>query len=109
MRLKVTGRNIEVTDSIKNHLNCKMNKTFQGMSESTDVHVSLHVEKYRHIAEVTVKAEGFIIHANEETEDLYITMDSVLEKIDKQLKKHKERAQDLKIKHGTEIKNKLDD
>ena len=108
MRLTVTGRNIEITNAIKNHLDSKVNKAFQGLSDSTDVHVSLHVEKHRHMAEVTVKANGFTVHADEETSDLYITMGRVLEKIGKQLKKHKERTQDLKIKNGFEAKHKLD-
>lgn len=98
MKLTVTGKNIEVTDAIKNYLDSTMNKAFQSIGESTDVHVSLHVEKYRHIAEVTAKTKGFIAYADEETDDLYITMDSVFGKIEKQLKKHKERTQDQKIK-----------
>ena len=107
MKLTVTGRNIEITSAIRNHLDNKLNKTLQGMGQSTDIHVSLHVEKYRHLAEVTVKTKGFTAHADKETNDLYITMDSVLEKIEKQLKKHKEREQDQKIKNGTEVKNNL--
>ena len=85
----------------------KINKTFHGIDENTDIHVSLHVEKHRHMAEVTVKAKGFTAHADKETDDLYLTMNSVLEKIDKQLKKHKKRELDQKIKHGTETKNNL--
>ena len=46
-------------------------------------------------------------YAKEETTNLYTTLDSVLEKIEKQLKKHKEREQDQKIKNGTEVKNNL--
>ena len=107
MRQIITGRNIEITDAIKNRLDRKINKTFHGIGENTDIHVSLHVEKHRHMAEVTVKTKGFTAHANEETDDLYITMDSVLEKIEKQLKKHKRREQDQKIKNGTELKNNL--
>ena len=101
MKLTVTGRNVDITDAIKNHLDSKIKKIFQGMGESTDVHVSFHVEKHRHMAQVTVKTKGFTAHASEETDDLYITMDSVLEKIEKQLKKHKDRAQDQKIKKGS--------
>ena len=109
MKLTVTGRNIEITDAMKNHLNCKMDKTFQGMGGITDVHVSLHTEKHRHMAEVTVKTKGFTAHAEEETDDLYITMGSVLGKIEKQMKKHKERSQDNKVKDGFEAKNNLNE
>ena len=107
MKLTVTGRNIEVTEAIKHHLDSKIDKTFQGMGENTDIHVSLHVEKHRHVAEVTLKTKGFTAHADMETDDLYITVDSVLQKIEKQLKKHKGREQNKKIKNGAEAKNYL--
>ncbi len=109
MKLTVTGRNIEITDAIRSHLDARMNKTIQDLGESADVHISLHVEKHRHMAEVTVKTKGFTVHADEETKDLYMTMDNVLAKIEKQLKKHKERSQDMRIKEGSEAKNKLTD
>jgi putative sigma-54 modulation protein len=109
MKLTVTGRNIEITDAIRSHLDARMNKTIQDLGESADVHISLHVEKHRHMAEVTVKTNGFTVHADEETKDLYMTMDNVLAKIEKQLKKHKERSQDMRIKKGSEAKSKLTD
>ena len=108
MKLKVTGRNIEVTDAIKNHLDKIIDKSFLRLGESTGVHVSLHVEKYRHMAEVTVKTKGFTAHATDETGDLYITMDNAFGKIEKQLKKYKERAEDQKIKNGFVTKNIID-
>jgi len=107
VKLTVTGRNIEITDAMKNHLNYKMDKTFQGMGGITDVHVSLHVEKYRHMSEVTVKTKGLTLHANEATDNLYMTMDGVFGKIEKQLKKHKERTQDLKFKNSSHAKDRL--
>ena len=107
MKLTVTGRNIEITDAIRDHLNGRMSKTIQDLGESADVHISLHVEKHRHMAEITVKAKGCTVHADEETKDLYQTMDNVLAKIEKQLKKNKERSQDMRNKKGSEAKSKL--
>lgn len=109
MKLTITGRNIEITDAINDHLDSKMKKTIQDLGESADVHISLHVEKHRHMAEITVKAKGFTVHADEETKDLYLTMDNVLAKIEKQLRKHKDRAQDLRMKEGSAAKSKLGD
>ena len=104
MKLTVTGRNIEVTDGIRGHLQSKMEKTIHELSEQADVHVSLSVEKYRHFAEVTVKTKGFSVHSNEETDDLYASIDNALVKIEKQLRKHKEKTQDLRIKKGSQSK-----
>ena len=52
-----------------------------------------------------MKVKGFTAHADEETNDLYKSMDNALEKIEKQIKKHKERTKDQKIKNGVELKN----
>jgi putative sigma-54 modulation protein len=107
MKLTVTGRNIEITDAINDHLERKMKKTIQELGERADVHVALSVEKHRHFAEITVKTKGFTVHSEEETNDLYLAMDNALVKIEKQLRKHKDRAQDLRIKQASAEKNKL--
>lgn len=107
MKLTVTGRNIEITDAINNHLDNKMQKTIQGLGEKADVHVALSVEKHRHFAEITVKTKGFTVHAEEETNDLYTAMDTALVKIEKQLRKHKDRAKDISLKQAAAEKNKL--
>jgi putative sigma-54 modulation protein len=107
MKLTVTGRNIDITDAIQDHLDRKMQKTIMELGEKADVHVALSVEKHRHFAEITVKTKGFTVHSQEETNDLYQAMDNALIKIEKQLRKHKDRAQDLRIKQASQEKNKL--
>ena len=105
MKLSVTGRNIEITDGIRNHLNDKIDKTIADLGEAADVHVALSVEKHRHFAEVTVKTKGFTLHSQDETEDLYTSMDKALEKMEKQIRKNKEKAKALRIKQGSQSKN----
>ena len=105
MKLTVTGRNIEITDGIRNHLNDKMDKTIADLGEAADVHVALSVEKHRHFAEVTVKTKNFTLHSQDETEDLYTSMDKALEKMEKQIRKNKEKAKALRIKQGSQSKN----
>ena len=107
MKLTVTGRNIEISDAIHNHLDSKMQKTIQELGEKADVHVALSVEKRRHFAEITVKTKGFTVHGEDETTDLYVAMDNALTKIEKQLRKHKDRAKDLSIKQAAAVKNKI--
>jgi putative sigma-54 modulation protein len=106
MKLTVTGRNIDITDGIRDHLHKKMEKTIQELGEKADIHVALLVEKHRHFAEITVKTKGFTVHSQDETDDLYASMDSALLKIEKQLRKHKDRAQDLRMKEGSQSKLK---
>ncbi len=107
MKWTVTGRNIEITDAINDHLDRKMQKTIHELGEKADVHVALSVEKHRHFAEITVKTKGSTVHSEEETSDLYAAMDNALVKIEKQLRKHKDRAKDLRIKQASAEKNKL--
>ena len=107
MKITVTGRKIEITDGIRDHLEKKMSKTIHELDDDVDVHVALAVEKHRHFAEITIKAPGFSIHSEEETNDLYNAMDNALVKIERQLRKHKDRAKDLKIKQGAAEKDKL--
>jgi len=106
MKLTVAGRNIEITDGIREHLETKMGKTISELGEKADVHVALSVEKHRHFAEITVKTKGFTVHSKDETDDLYASMDNALVKIEKQLRKHKEKAQDLRIKKGVQSKER---
>ena len=105
MKLTVTGRNIEITDGIRNHLNDKIDKTIADLGEAADVHLALSVEKHRPFAEVTVKTKGFTLHSQDETEDLYTSMDKALEKMEKQIRKNKEKAKALRIKQGSQSKN----
>jgi putative sigma-54 modulation protein len=106
MKLTVAGRNIEITDGIREHLQSKMDKTIHDLGKEADVHVALSVEKHRHFAEVTVKTKGFSVHSTEETDDLYASMDYALVKIEKQLRKHKEKSQALRNKIGSQCKDK---
>ncbi|NIQ02648.1 MAG: ribosome-associated translation inhibitor RaiA [Nitrospinaceae bacterium] len=106
MKLTVTGRHLDITPAIKDHLNKKMDQTLQDLGEATDVHVALSVEKHRHYAEITVKTKGFSVHGEEENTDLYVAIANALNKVEKQLRKHKDRAKDLRIKKATAAKNK---
>ena len=108
MNLTITGKNIKTTEAINNYINNKLNKVFMRIDDA-DVNISLQVDKNRHIAEVMVKQNKFIFHVNDETKNLYTTLDSVIEKIEKHLIKHKSRNQVLILKKNLEKKHKLED
>jgi len=108
MNLTITGKNIKTTEAINNYINNKLNKVFMRIDDA-DVSISLQVDKNRHIAEVMVKQNKFIFHVNDETKNLYTTLDSVIEKIEKHLIKHKSRNQVLILKKNLEKKHKLED
>ena len=105
MKLTLTGRKIEITDGIRNHFSDKMNKTIPYLGGAVNIHVALCVEKYRHYAEIILKTKGFTLHSHEESNDLYASMDQALVKMEKQLRKHKEKAKDIGIKQSSILKN----
>ena len=108
MKIKITSKGLKITDGIRNNLDNKINKVFYGFSDVTSAHISLNIEKKRHIAEVTVLSKGHVFHATDMTGDLYMSMDGVLKKIEKHLKKIKGRRQQLKIKNGLAAKSMID-
>ena len=98
MNLTVTGKNFEITDAIKNYLMEKITRTDDRLYKNTSIHFNLFVDKNRHMAEAIIKQKGLTTRAKDQTRNLYLTLDNVLEKIEKQLRKHKSRVHTLLIK-----------
>lgn len=103
MKLLIQGNNIEVTESIHNYVEEKLDKAvkhFQNLASKVDVHLSVERNariSNKHKAEVTVYANGTIIRAQENSESLYASIDLVSDKISRQLRKYKERKLDQKV------------
>jgi putative sigma-54 modulation protein len=97
MKLLIQGNNIEVTDSINDYVEEKLEKAvkhFQNLATKVDVHLSVARNariSNKHKAEVTVYANGTVIRAQENSENLYASIDLVSDKISRQLRKYKEK------------------
>ncbi|WP_420263982.1 ribosome hibernation-promoting factor, HPF/YfiA family [Candidatus Magnetominusculus dajiuhuensis] len=91
MNITVTGRNFEITTPIRAYADGKISKFGKFLSADTDVLVILAVEKYRHKAEVVIKSNGIQIQAESITGEIYASIDEVIEKLDRQIKKYKEK------------------
>lgn len=100
MQINITGRKIEVTEALKNHIEEKLSRIKKVYDYPFDVHIVLSVEKYRHEAEVTISANGVFVHSKEETGDMYQSIDKVITKIERQLRKQKEKIISTK-RHDT--------
>jgi putative sigma-54 modulation protein len=100
MKLVIQGKNIEVTDAIREYVNQKVEKAvshFQALTTEVDVHLSVARNPRinpKQTAEVTIYANGSVIRAEESTENLYASIDLVADKIARQLRKFKEKRQD---------------
>jgi len=91
MQVSVTGHHVEVTDSLKTHVEEKINKLKRHFDNVTDVHVILTVEKLEQKAEATVQVSGAKLFADDAQEDMYVAIDNMVDKLDRQIIKHKEK------------------
>jgi putative sigma-54 modulation protein len=90
--LRITFRNITATDAIKKYATDKITHCIQKLvHQDVDAHLVLVVEKMRHTAELTFHADGADFAATESSEDLYATIDLLVNTITTQLRKHKEK------------------
>lgn len=94
MNLSVTGHHVEVTEPLKDYVSEKMNKLERHFDQVTDIHVILSVEKLRQQAEATIDLTGTKIHAEAENADMYAAIDALVDKLDRQVIKHKEKLRD---------------
>ena len=91
MQISVTGHHIEVTESLKDHVESKFEKLERHFDNVTDVHVILTVEKLNQKAEATVQISGAKLFAEDTQEDMYVAIDNLVDKLDRQIMKHKEK------------------
>ena len=94
MQLSITGHHIEVTPALREKVESKLGKLEKHFDHLTAVHCILTVEKLRHKAEATVHLSGGTIHADATEEDMYAAIDSLVDKLSRQVQKHKEKLTD---------------
>jgi putative sigma-54 modulation protein len=100
MAIEITGRHVSVTDSIREHGRKRLEKLVAEFPRVDNIHMILDVEKYRHQAEVVVHGRRHIlVEARETTDDMYASIDGVVDKVEKQLRRLVDKRQDRKP-HG---------
>jgi putative sigma-54 modulation protein len=96
MNIIVTGRHLELDDDIKDYAEKKLLKAETFFDQIIEAHIVMSAEKHRRSAEVTLNAKNVTFHANVETDDIYRAIDGVMEKVEAQVKKYKEKIRDHK-------------
>jgi putative sigma-54 modulation protein len=94
MQLNVTGHHVDITAPLREYVVNKIEKIERHFDLVSDVHCILTVEKLRHKAEATVSVNGGKIYADSTEEDMYAAIDGLADKIDRQVKKYKEKLAD---------------
>ncbi|MBO8129089.1 MAG: ribosome-associated translation inhibitor RaiA [Peptococcaceae bacterium] len=91
MRVKVRGKNIEVTGALRDYVEKRLSKLEKFFANFGEVQVTLEIEKDTHRVEVTVPVDGIILRGEEATQDMYASVDLVVDKLEKQVEKYKGR------------------
>nr|VFK51325.1 MAG: SSU ribosomal protein S30P /sigma 54 modulation protein [Candidatus Kentron sp. TUN] len=104
MQVNLTGQNIEVTQALREYVNNKFTRLERRYDYITDIHVVLSVEKLRQKADATVYMSRGNLHAYAEDEDMYASIDALMDKLDRQIKRYKEKRTDHRSNDaGTKI------
>ena len=95
MQLHITGRHVEITDGIREHIYAKIERSLSGLTRVQDVQVVLELQKRTHTAEVIVKGKNHIhLEAEESSENMYTSIDQAIDKVERQLRKLRDKIQD---------------
>jgi len=96
MQISVTFKKIEPSEALKNYVTDRLNKFKRYLHRPVEAHVVLGLEKCRHLEDVTIDSNGHLIKGREENTDMYAAIDLVMDKIDIQLKKFRDKLRSAK-------------
>ena len=91
MQLNVTGHHVDVTPALRDYVATKLQRLERHFDHVSDVHCILTVEKLAHKAEATIHLSGSTIHADSTENDMYAAIDGLIDKLNRQVRKHKEK------------------
>jgi len=96
MQTSVTFKNLDSSEPLKDYVGEKLNRFDKFLDNPAEANVVLSVEKHRHIAEINIIGDRLKINGKEETDGMYAAIDMVLDKLEKQIKKNKQKIRDRK-------------
>jgi putative sigma-54 modulation protein len=102
MQVNITFRHLGPTEALKSHVKGRVEHVQRYIDRPSEAHAVLHVENLAHHAEITVKAGRFLLRGTAKSQDMYASIDQAADKIERQLKKHKEKIHDRHKAAGAE-------
>jgi putative sigma-54 modulation protein len=100
MQVSVTFRKIDASDTLRSYAQEKLYRIKKYVDDPIEAHVVLSVEKFRHIAEVSINANGLRLNGQEETGDMYSAIDMMVDKVESQIKKYRHKLKKRKSDGG---------
>ncbi|BBO73850.1 ribosomal subunit interface protein [Desulfosarcina widdelii] len=98
MNTSVRFKNLESSDALRSYVSEKLNRLDKYFSGPTEANVVLSIEKFRHSAEINITGDRLAINGKEETEEMYAAIDMVLDKLEVQIKKNKQKSRKFRSK-----------
>lgn len=89
MRVSISGKGMEVSEYLKDMITKKVLKLSRYFNEDTEAHITMSIQKSRHIVEVTIPFDGVVLRGAEITGDMYASIDGVLKKLEHQIHRHR--------------------
>jgi len=108
MRVNITFRHMEGTDAIKDHVTRKVERARKYLQGPCEANVVMSVERHLHRCDVTITAAGWTFKGAEETEDMYTSVDKVMDKVERQIRRMKGRELDRKGTGSESIREAVD-
>jgi putative sigma-54 modulation protein len=109
MQTSVTFKNLDPSDNLKSYVGDKLDRFDKFLDNPAEANVVLAVEKFRHIAEINISGDRLSINGKEETVDMYSAIDMVLDKLEKQIKKNKEKIRERRSASKNRIRSPLNE
>ena len=100
MQISLTGHHVDVTDALKSYVDGKFERLERHFDQVINVHVILTVEKLRQKAEATININGASVFADAVHEDMYAAIDGLIDKLDRQVIKYKEKKSSHRSGNG---------
>lgn len=100
MNLNISGHHLDLTDALRNYVHTKMRRVERHFDHVIDAEVVLEVEKLRHKAEATLQLSGRTLHAEAVEGDMYAAIDVMIDRLDRQIRKFKEKITDHHNREG---------
>ena len=104
MQLTITGHHVDISPALRDYVDTKLGKLGRHFDHMTDIHCVLTVEKLLHKAEATIHLSGGTIHADAVESDMYAAVDGLVDKLSRQITKHKEKVTDH---HAREVEKRV--
>jgi putative sigma-54 modulation protein len=104
VQINITGRHLDITPPLREYVHKRLRKVTKYSRKINDIHVVFEIQKNQHLVEITLNLSGHSINGSAKTLDMYASIDEAWDKVERQLKKLKERRKEHRVKKKGEMK-----